>query len=697
MRRIFLLVLVVVACVQVAGRAHAVEDASNVDVVMVLDHSGSMKQNDPQNMRISAARLFTQLAVNGDQLGVVGMGDKASTRALLSLSAVDAGGTFAWNSLQALEAPPELAQWTYMGEALDVAAGVMENAPKHNPQRAVIFLTDGKPTYTDADQADQERKFDAAVARLSAQHVKAFPIALGADADPGYLESRLATTTGGKLYVAPTPDQLTNIFVDILAQLQDGRYVDQYSLVANTETFLANVSPRQQVEQINFVLPTQGQTPPTVKQVLLPDTLGGGGLDKMSHAEDPNWALLTARPEYVPRINGEWRIDVDAPTAQVPVIAVIKSNLRARLADPQPSKDDDNGSVRYHPAGKPLLVRAGALNAGDRLEKRLGVNVQITPGPAWTLDDNGRGGDTAPDDGLYTGISAEPLAPGTYHVAVNLSPTDTHLLLAKTYDLVVEPLPTMQAAIVPNRPLQPGEPVRVEVRWALDGQPATLDAAELTAAVKRDDQVIGTLPLVREKDRWVGSYVPDMPGPVSFAITAHATWNAPDRGLRRYTDYVEAAYDVARQPLVDVRVDNTGERVNDLQNGIQRTVQFTSQSDEPVTLHLGVKGVPDAAVYPDTLTIAPQEQGSHTVTIRSTQALHSGAWNAYLTVDGDSHVRLSATDVPVSFTVNPVWWRYRVPIVLLSGVVGVLARRKTRRSLADAVTRNVELLRYGGR
>jgi uncharacterized protein (DUF58 family) len=46
-------------------------DNGNIDVVLVMDSSGSMKKTDPQSLRIPAAKLFISLLKDGDRASVI--------------------------------------------------------------------------------------------------------------------------------------------------------------------------------------------------------------------------------------------------------------------------------------------------------------------------------------------------------------------------------------------------------------------------------------------------------------------------------------------------------------------------------------------------------------------------------------------------------------------------------------------------
>lgn len=671
---------------------------TRIDVTLVIDNSGSMQQNDPRNIRISAAKMFTTLMLEGDQLGVVSMGDRDSTKAYLSLTSPK-NISFSTQILdENLRAPDDLSNWTYMGEALDLAAQVMENSARYNRQRAVIFLTDGLPTYRDEDRADQERRYSANIEKFQQLGIKVFPIALGNGADPDFLQRTMAEPTGGRVWKAETADQLVNVYADLLTTLQDGRYIDEYDIVANTEAFLANLNPRQQIRQVNFIFPALGK-PARIQKTLVP---GLNASVSTSTLYDPNWAMFIGLPEYVPDFNGEWRLALENEREQVPMFAVIKSDLRARLIEPTPSIDDDEGAMRYYPAGRPLLIRAGALNRGNLWEKGTGLYVQmIQPQQlqGMTLVDKGSVQDVQPADGQYAGFYSDPLQPGVYTLLVNASPTQTHLLLKKNYVITVEPLPTMQVKLGPDRKLEVGEPIQISTTFALDGKQVDVDDAEIIAAVKDKGQTIATVRLEQaDEGVWSADYVPDRAGDLSFELTAHVDWNTPDeRGPRHYSDYTTVSYRAAQQAVVEVNVPPVEDRVDGLNNGIQRTVEFRSFSDKPVNLKLSVAGLPDGKVFPSTLEIGPSETGKRTVTISSPAELPSGESQVRLLISADESLQLNTTEIPITFTIRGFLERHSLLLSMLVILLALLSLRRVRAWLKDYCVQSLELIRYGGR
>ncbi|MBA3944826.1 MAG: VWA domain-containing protein [Herpetosiphonaceae bacterium] len=703
MRRPFMGLILILLLGTISVRVPAVTAQTTadtrIDVVLVIDNSGSMKQSDSHDNRFSAAKLFTDLLATNDQVGLVSLGDRDSTKTIMTLTQVTGFAQQMWDQMGVIARPKDLSEWTYMGGAIDLSATVMDSAAHHNQQRAVIFLTDGLPTYRDEDRAVQEDKMRSGLDRLKQAGVKIFPIALGAGADRNFLDQTFARPTHGLLYPAENADQLLNVYIQILARLQDGRYVDSYPVIDNTDAFLANVTPEQKIQQVNFVFPGYNGTVPTLKNLLLPDS-PTSAMDKLLHPEDPNWSMWVVRPEYVPKLNGEWRMTLESNSQQNPMIAVLKSDLRARLVEPVASLPSDDQTVRYYPAGRPLLLRAGVLDPSNRFAKRVPLRITMQQPQLWdslSPADGGSGADLSPDDGEDATEYDRPMQPGNYQLQLNISPSDSHVQLHKAYDIVVEALPTMQVQTEPAGQLQVNEPIKVHVQWALDGKPVTMPQADILMAVKRDDRVITTIPLHPDSEgTWTGEYTPPESAQYQFALTAHADWQATDRGPRHYTDYLEVNYDAHKQPLVEVSVNDTDDRVNTLNNGIQRTVAFRSYSDQPVQLHVSVAGIPGATVFPSTLEVGPHETGNRTVTVISPAALHSGAWKAHLTINGDAQVHLNATDLPISFSING-WLTRNRWVFLLVILALILTLRRVREAMGDFVSRNVELLRYGRR
>jgi len=210
------------------------------DVRVVVDVSGSMKENDPERLALSALDMLVALLPNGATAGVWTFGETVDNP--LPLGQVDA----AWRE-RALGLPPALQdyqQYTDIEAALRAAA-----SPDADGWRHLVLLTDGMidlpPAEGDkaaADEASRRRLVDDLAGELAAQGVSIHAIAFSDQADLALAE-RLAQATGGLVALAEDPERLLGAFLDIVERifpadqlpLQDGRF----TVDAGVETFTA--------------------------------------------------------------------------------------------------------------------------------------------------------------------------------------------------------------------------------------------------------------------------------------------------------------------------------------------------------------------------------------------------------------------------------------------------------------------------
>ncbi|MDE3229206.1 MAG: VWA domain-containing protein, partial [Chloroflexota bacterium] len=208
--------------------------------ILVLDMSGSMRSNDPNGLRCSAANAYIALSGPGDYIGVVGLTGSGS------------GGPHGWGAASVWANPLEMATVANRSSLTQTIAQRSHNCqpdaatPTYDALRqalamlkpatassglsgSVILLTDGAP---DPSQSQQI----AAIQHDLIPQFKAsgFPIdsiALGADQGLHSFLSGLANATGGAYYDDGHGDvpgvsalNIAPFFVDIFAQ-RNGRVV----------------------------------------------------------------------------------------------------------------------------------------------------------------------------------------------------------------------------------------------------------------------------------------------------------------------------------------------------------------------------------------------------------------------------------------------------------------------------------------
>lgn|GEM_PF-2536583 len=189
-------------------RAHAAQalpactPATRLGVAFVADDSGSMVDNDPDQLRGEAISVGLDALPDGSLAGASRFADGSSS--LFDVSDVEPA------TRPALKARilPELESYGQTDYELGLESAQTQLAAMGGADRkAVIFLSDGLPTYDDYT-ADQE---------IAAQGVPIFTIGFG-DADEAILAD-IAARSGGQSFTAASAGDLQSIFARIVAQI----------------------------------------------------------------------------------------------------------------------------------------------------------------------------------------------------------------------------------------------------------------------------------------------------------------------------------------------------------------------------------------------------------------------------------------------------------------------------------------------
>jgi hypothetical protein len=172
----------------------------SVDVALVIDSSGSMTGNDPQNLRSAAAKEFVDLLsdgnaqVNADRASVVDF-DGGATLLQSLTSDKDALKT----AIDRIDS----SGGTNIGAGVRVGLDSLPAIPDPDAQLAMVLLTDGFGAY---DPALTTRAADSGVI--------IFTVGLGSGADAALLQA-IADGTGGVFFPVADAEDLAQVFLDI--------------------------------------------------------------------------------------------------------------------------------------------------------------------------------------------------------------------------------------------------------------------------------------------------------------------------------------------------------------------------------------------------------------------------------------------------------------------------------------------------
>jgi Mg-chelatase subunit ChlD len=206
--------------------------SSNMDVIFVLDSSGSMRESDPEEIRTEAIKMFLDMSqIQGNKVGLVAYSDNiVREHNLDSIS-----------SSQDKDRIKNMASNIPFGQKTDTGYGLLEAAKlldsghdnTHNP--AIILLSDGK---NDPQRNAQESLNDlnSAISICKSKGYPVYTIGLNYDGtvDKAQL-SDISNSTKGKNYITNTAADLPNILTDIYADNSKLKVQDGGTITANGE------------------------------------------------------------------------------------------------------------------------------------------------------------------------------------------------------------------------------------------------------------------------------------------------------------------------------------------------------------------------------------------------------------------------------------------------------------------------------
>lgn len=217
-------------CLLSAGAGLAQPDEETPDVRVIIDVSGSMRSNDPEQLAASALELLAALLPDGTSAGVWTFGERVDNP--LPLDEVNE----AWREA-AMALRPALVEYQ---PYTDIEAAVRRAAESPaDGGRHLVLLTDGMIDLPPArgakpavDDASRRTLLEELAPTLAEQGVVVHAIAFSDAADRDLVE-RLSRTTGGLPALVASPESLPGAFLDIVERilpadqvpLVDGRFV----------------------------------------------------------------------------------------------------------------------------------------------------------------------------------------------------------------------------------------------------------------------------------------------------------------------------------------------------------------------------------------------------------------------------------------------------------------------------------------
>lgn len=292
------------------------------DVRVVIDISGSMKQTDPQNLRVPALNLVIELLPDGSRSGVWTFGQYVNT--VVPPSTVNS----AWRqrARAASSAINSSGQRTNLTDALEKAA--LKTSTQSGYDQSVILLTDGKIDMAPASAgegpnlASRERLFKTVLPAYKAAGIKIHTLALSDAADKPLLQ-QIAMETDGLYLEANSADALSKSFLKAFERAAPAEEVglknNRFNIDNSIREFTALVFRQPGGKESRMISPS-GKIFDLASADQNPD---------LRWHRDVNFDLVTIKnPEA-----GDWQVDADIdPDNRVRILSDLSLDVQGIAA-----------------------------------------------------------------------------------------------------------------------------------------------------------------------------------------------------------------------------------------------------------------------------------------------------------------------------------------------------------------------------
>ncbi|MBI5641735.1 MAG: VWA domain-containing protein [Nitrospirae bacterium] len=375
----------------------AFADEQGIDVVIVMDSSGSMKKTDPAGLRKPAARLFVSLMNETDRVGIVGFSDSGQNlcEALRADSRENRTKIF-----RAIESINSRGPYTNIHDGIKKGFEMLSLSDRK--EKMIILMSDGKMDLGNREKEDSLISDMRAtlLPEISKAGVKIYTIAFTDYSDSALLEE-IAQKGGGFFLVAKRDKDLHLNFAALFERIKSPD-----SLPLQDSGFFVDES----VKEMTLLVTKTGSRASV--QIVDPT----GKLHRAArHCEDIAWFeskvfdMITVKKPAP----GRWKMKFSAAAGDK---VFIVANLRLI----------SSFSKSFVEEGSPLKIDGWLEKDSDRLKtKEVLSHISITArikqpdGREETiqLSDDGKNSDAAQGDGIYS-CTFTPTGTGQYSVRI---------------------------------------------------------------------------------------------------------------------------------------------------------------------------------------------------------------------------------------------------------------------------------------
>jgi len=311
-----------------------------IAVLIAVDNSGSMRQTDPDNLRLAATRLFITLLKTGDQTGII---DFASDVKLISPLVEIKSSTdkeILVNKLDQMSAGGN----TRIDMAVEEAINLFEKT--NVKKKALILISDGALDVNDNPVSPESIKateilLTESLARLKENNIRVYSVSLlNPDDNPevqklqNSLLLKLSNETKGAFLNVSSNAELHKSFIEILKDL-----IDPPKLPYVKEKKRIKFQVDDTINSINILIDKKNSPGQAISIMMLDKTYDKGLKDTITWTKSKYYEIITLheKPE-----NGLWYIqstgNIDELNIDIFADTVYKLKISDIKGDKQASK-----------------------------------------------------------------------------------------------------------------------------------------------------------------------------------------------------------------------------------------------------------------------------------------------------------------------------------------------------------------------
>ena len=368
-----------------ASATPLVARAADVDAVLVIDSSGSMKETDPRRLRIPAAKMFISLLDAKDRVGLISFSDNGYP--VLQLTPADK--QHQTELFAAVEKVSSKGAYTNLHAALATGHAMLKREGDSQRRRMLVLMSDGKMDTGDfdRDKALLEKIRGETVDALIKDGIEVYTIAFTEASDMPLLHE-VAERTAALSRLASNDHELHEVFSQIF---ESAKQPDMLPMEGGA--FMVDSA----VEEVTVV--ASKATPDVEVKLEMPDgrmiaAINAGKAVRWFKSEQFDMITIDKPPA------GQWHLRSSDDRGDKAYV-VTHLGMEARLGEtPVYANTEQTGEAWLHENGE-ILIKPEILGQTQ-------FTVEITQPDGAKLEmplaDAGMSGDRAAADGVFANL-----------------------------------------------------------------------------------------------------------------------------------------------------------------------------------------------------------------------------------------------------------------------------------------------------